>query len=46
MNGSVLGGWSKLDAACLKIEIGTMFVVFVPAKGWGYEVKHGVNELI
>ncbi len=46
MNGSVLGVWSELNVACLKFEKGAMFGVFVPAKGWGYEVKHSVTELI
>ncbi len=46
MNGLVRGVRSELNVACLKFEIGTMFGVFVPAKGWGYEVKNGVIELI
>ena len=46
MNGPVLGVWSKLNVVFLKFEKGAMFGVFVPAKGWGYEIKHGVNELI
>ena len=46
MNGPVLGVRSELNVAFLKFEKGSVFGIFVPAKGGGDEVKYDVIELI